>query len=377
MVDLLESRRKIDEIDKEISRLFLERMKVAADVADYKRATGKPVYDRAREEEKLRTIEDFADSAFNKKALHELFSGLMSVSRKYQYSRLKEDFASSSFLKELPPSEKIGFFGGVGSYTELAMKDFFGDKTEGRPYPSFQAICKSIESGEIDYGVLPIENSTTGSIADIYELLSEHHIFILGEKIEPIDHALLGQEGAKFSDITDIFTHAEPILQCSSFLSSLNTVKSHAYGSTSESARMVKESGRKNYAAIASKRRAAFYGLSVLASDIADDRKNATRFILLGREVFSDSNADKINICFDIPHKSGSLYSLISNFIYNNVNMTAIESRALPDKRWKYRFFVELEGNLSDENVQNALHGIKAEAEYFTILGNYVSAVKH
>lgn len=376
MIDLAESRQKIDKIDAEISRLFLERMRVAADVADYKRATGKPVYDRQREDEKLATIETFADTEFNKKALRELFSGIMSVSRKYQYNRLR-DRAISSAIDSLPPSENIGFFGGVGSYTELAMKDFFGSKTEGKAFPTFQSICKAIEKGEIDYGVLPIENSATGSISDIYELLSEHNIFILGEKIEPIDHALLGQPESELSEITDIFTHPEPILQCSSFLSSLEKVEAHAYGSTSESAKMVKESGNLHYAAIASKRRAAYYGLKILASDIADDRKNATRFIVLGKENLSLKNANKINICFDIPHKSGSLYSLISNFIYNNVNMTAIESRAIPDKRWKYRFFVELEGNLSDENVQNALHGIMAEAEYFTILGNYVSTTKH
>lgn len=376
MVDLAESRNKIDKIDEEISKLFLERMKITADVADYKRATGKPVYDRLREEEKLSVIETFSENEFNKKALRELFSGIMSVSRKYQYNHLRESSLKTA-IETLPSSDKIGFYGGVGSYTELAMKDFFGPQTTGKAYPSFYEICLAIEKGEIDYGVLPIENSTTGSIADIYELLSEHHIFILGEKIEPIDHALLGQSEASLSDITDIFTHPEPILQCSSFLSSLEKVEAHAYGSTSESAKMVKESKNLHYAAIASKRRAAFYGLKVLASDIADDKKNATRFIVLGKENLPLKNADKINICFDIPHKSGSLYNLISNFIYNNVNMTAIESRAIPDKRWKYRFFVELEGNLSDENVQNALHGIRAEAEYFTILGNYVSATKH
>lgn len=376
MIDLLESRKKIDEIDKKIATLFLERMKVAGDVAEYKRATGKPVFDREREEEKLLSVEGFTEDSFHKKALREVFSGLMSVSRKYQYSKLRERMKKNQ-LEELPPSEKIGFYGGVGSYTELAMKDFFGKDTKGRPYPGFKDLCLALEKEEIDYGVLPIENSTTGSISDIYELLSETNLFILGEKIEPIDHALLVNEGTKLSDITDIFTHAEPILQCSAFLSSLEGVKAHAYGSTSASAEMVKKSGKREFAAIASERKADFYGLKVLNREIADDRKNATRFILLGKKKLSLQNADKINICFDIPHKSGALYNLISNFIYNNVNMTAIESRAIPDKRWKYRFFVELEGNLSDENVQNALHGIKTEAEYFTVLGNYVSATKH
>lgn len=375
MIDLLESRKKIDEIDREIARLFLERMKISGDVAEYKAATGKPVYDRAREEEKLASIEVYSENDFNKKALRELFSGIMSVSRKYQYNQLRKK-SDTKTLSSLPNSDRVGFFGGVGSYTELAMKDFFGEEVEGRAYQSFSSICKAIEEGEIDYGVLPIENSTTGSISDIYELLSEHKVFILGEKIEPIDHALLSHPEASLSDITDIFTHAEPILQCSSFLASLPHTKAHAFGSTSESAKMVKESKNKSFAAIASKRRADFYGLKVLESGIADDKKNATRFIVLGKEKLPLKEADKINICFDIPHKSGSLYNLISNFIYNNVNMTAIESRAIPEKRWKYRFFVELDGNLSDENVQNALHGIQSEAEYFTVLGNYLSDKK-
>lgn len=375
MIELAESRKKIDEIDREIVKLFLERMKVAGDVAEYKLATGKPVFDRERENTKLSTIAQFADNDFNKKALHELFSGIMSVSRKYQYNKLRSK-TPTEFLEQLPKSEKIGFFGGVGSYTELAMKDFFGETTRGTAYSSFLAICQAIENGEIDYGVLPFENSTTGSISDIYELLSEHKVFIVGEIIEPIDHALLAHKDATLSDITDIFTHAEPILQCSSFLGSLTKVKAHAYGSTSESAKMVKESKNLSFAAIASKRRADFYDLKVLASGIADDTKNATRFIVLAREKILLHNANKINICFDIPHTSGSLYNLISNFIYNNVNMTAILSRAIPDKRWKYRFFVELDGNLADDNVQNALHGIEAEADFFTILGNYVSTIK-
>lgn len=373
MIDLTESRKKIDGIDKEIARLFNERMRVTEEVATYKKETGKPVYDPAREEEKLNSIETLSENEFNKTALREIFSSIMSVSRKYQYSKLSNKSVQPGITK-FPPSDKIGFYGGVGSYTELAMRDFFGKDTKGYAYPSFKDICIAIEKGDIEYGVLPIENSTTGSIADIYELLSEHHVHILGEKIEPIDHALLGLPDSKITNITDVFSHAEPLLQCSEFLGSLKKVKTHAYGSTSESALMVKAIGNPNFAAIASKRKAAFYGLNILSENIANDVHNATRFIVLsGKETYFEG-ANKINICFDIPHTSGSLYNLISNFIYNKVNMTAIESRSIPDKRWKYRFFVELDGNLNDENVINALHGIKAEADYFTVLGNYVSA---
>ena len=214
MVDLSITRAKIDEIDRQIISLFNERMKLADDVANYKIATGKPVYDPVREKEKLEVIEGFGDDDFGKTALRELFSQIMSISRKYQYRKIA-DVSETSLAVTSYSSDNIGFFGGSGTYTERAMKDFFVNDTKAKAFDSFE-----------------------------------------------------------------------------------------------------------------------------------------------------------------IPHKTGSLYSILSNFIYNNINMTNIESRPVPKRRWQYRFFVDFDGNLNDAGVINAITGLKAEADSFTLLGNYVGADK-
>ena len=273
-------------------------------------------------------------------------------------------------------ADNIGFFGGSGTYTERAMKDFFGNDTKAKSFDSFKKVCEAVGNGSIEYGVLPIENSTTGSISDIYDLLMEYEVHILGEAIEPIDHALLGLPSANLEDITEVYSHPQPLLQCSNFLSKYPDWNTFAYGSTSKSALKVKNDGKINQAAIASKANAEFYGLKVLAENIANDTLNATRFIVIGKGGNYLENADKISISFEIPHKTGSLYSILSNFIYNNINMTNIESRPIPKRRWQYRFFVDFDGNLNDAGVINAITGLKAEANSFTLLGNYVGADK-
>lgn len=375
MVDLSITRNKIDEIDRQIISLFNERMRLADDVANYKIATGKPVYDAVREKEKLEVIEAFGEDDFGKTALRELFTQIMSISRKYQYRKIA-DISVSSTLATSYSAENIGFFGGSGTYTERAMKDFFGNETKAKAFDSFKNVCEAVGNGTIEYGVLPIENSTTGSISDIYDLLIEYEVHILGESIEPIDHALLGLPEANLTDITEVYSHPQPLLQCSNFLLQYPDWNSFAFGSTSKSALKVKSDGKLNQAAIASRVNAEFYGLKILAENIANDTLNATRFIIIGKEDNYLKNADKISISFEIPHKTGSLYGILSNFIYNNINMTNIESRPIPNRRWQYRFFVDFDGNLNEAGVVNAITGLKSEADSFTLLGNYVGANK-
>ena len=375
MIDLSITRGKIDEIDSQIISLFKQRMQLADDVAEYKIAMQKPVYDPVREKEKLDVIESFGDDDFSKTALRELFSQIMSISRKYQYRKITDHSRKISPVTKYS-AENIGFFGGNGTYTERAMKNFFGQATKARAFDSFRKVCEAVGNGVIEYGVLPIENSTTGSISDIYDLLMEYSVHIIGEDIEPIDHALLGLPEAVLEDITEVYTHPQPLMQCSCFLTKHPNLKTFAYGSTSESAIKVKQDGLPNQAAIASLANAEFYGLKVLAENIANDTLNATRFIVIGKGENYLENANKISISFEIPHKTGSLYSILSNFIYNNINMTNIESRPIPKRRWQYRFFVDFDGNLNDAGVINAITGLKAEADSFTLIGNYVGAEK-
>ncbi len=375
MTDLSITREKIDKIDSQIAALFEERMKLADDVAAYKIANGKPVFDPVREKEKLDKMETSVGDNFLKVSLRELFTQIMSISRKYQYNKMGNSFSDIDTVSSYS-SDNIGFFGGIGTYTERAMKSFFGADTEAKTFNTFKKVCEAVKSGMIEYGVLPIENSTTGSISDIYDLLLEYGVYILGEAIEPIDHALMALPHASIDDISEIYTHAQPIMQCSGFLEKHPDWKTFAYGSTAESAEMILRDNDIRKACIASRANAEIYGLKILDDDIANDKLNATRFIVIGKSKTYLEDADKVSICFEIPHKSGSLYNLLSNFIYNNINMTNIVSKPIPDRRWQYRFFVDFDGNLKEAGVINALTGIKAEADNLTILGNYVGIDK-
>ncbi len=376
MTDLSESRAKIDEIDRQIVSLFEERMKISDDVAAYKRVTGKPVYDPEREESKLTVLRWLVKEPFNKKAVNELFTQIMSISRKYQYNKLPSPLQSEniSFVDSFSKDGRklsVAFFGAHGTYTERAMMDFFGNDVDSVSKPTFNDVCESVANGETDFGVLPIENSTSGSLSDIYDLFLKYDNKIVGEQVEKIDHALLGLPGATIDDITDIYTHAQPLLQCSEFLAKYPSWQNHAYGSTADSAKKILSDGDRSHAAIASERLAEELGLTVLARDIANDPTNQTRFIVLSkkREFLADS--DKISLVFEIPNKSGSLYGLLSNFMYNDINMSDIESRPIKGEPFHYRFFVDLEGSLSDSGVINALTGIKAESDSMTLLGVY------
>lgn len=366
MIDLLKTRKQIDEIDEQIIKLFNERMACANDVAEYKKLHKKPIYDAEREEEKLNSITSSVKDEFSKTALRELFSQIMSLSRRYQYQRLNKP--SITEIDTLT-SNNVGYFGEKGSYTEKAMKHFFGD-ISGTAFDSFEKVCKSINNSNIEYGVLPIENSTTGSLSNIFNFLIDYDCKILGETVKSIDHALLGLPESNISDIKEIYTHAQAIMQCSNFLNE-HSWATIAYGSTSKSANLIKSSNDITKAVIASESSAELYCLKVLKNNIANDSLNATRFILIGKNETYLKNADKISICFELPHKSGSLYKLLSNFIYNNINMTKIESMPILNKRWQYRFFVDFDGNLNDPEIKNALKGIRSFSHKLTILGNY------
>lgn len=384
VMDLAESRKQIDSIDKKIAELFEERMKVTAEVAAYKIETGKPVFDPVREEQKLDAVAGLVEGSFNKTGIRELYAQIMAISRKYQYSLLAagntaavgtqfEELGEPAWESHFQAEEKVpvAFFGVRGTYTEQAMEDFFGEGVTGIPRQSFRDVMQAVKDGTAEFGVLPIENSSTGSISDIYDLLLEYENCIIGEHVVKIDHVLMGLPGAELAGITDVYSHGQPLQQCRTYLESHPEWQLHEEGSTAGCAKKVLEEGRQSLAAIASRRAAECYGLSVLAEDISMDEGNSTRFIVIAREPMRLAGADKISICFEAPHVSGSLYNMLSHFIYNRLNMTNIESRPILGKKWEYRFFLDFEGNLSEAAVQNALTGIRAEATGLRILGNY------
>lgn len=376
MRDLKELREQIDQIDQQIVSLYQERMEIAAEVAEYKIETGKKVFDREREESKLASLTALGDTPFHKHGIRELFEQIMSVSRKRQYQLMtahgiyeKPDFTEVEKLDY--EKAKIVFQGTEGAYSQLALREYFGEHTDSYHVETWRDAMEAIKKGEADYAVLPFENSSAGIVSENYDLMVEYDSCIVGQQIIQIHHALLGLPEAELSDVTDVYSHPQALLQCGRYLEGHREWEKHSLKNTAVSAQKIKEDGKKHKAAIASSLTAEIYGLKVLEECIQDNPTNATRFIIVsGRRIFV-RGAGKISVCFEIPHESGSLYHMLSHFIYNGINMNRIESRPVQGKAWEYRFFVDFDGNLNDASVQNALRGLQEETLSFKILGNY------
>ena len=375
MKDLAQCRKEIDEIDRQMTALFEERMQIAADVAEYKRVSGKKVFDKQREDEKLATVEAMASNEYFGRGLRELFSQIMSLSRKYQYTMLADKgqngFAETEELS-CKGTEKAAFFGEPGSYTEQALMQALGKECERISCASFAAVVEAVEA---KYGVVPIENTTTGDISDLYDLMAEHDVYPVAEQVIKIQHVLAAPAGATEEGIREVYSHPQALMQCSGYFAEHPQVLQRACSSTSGCAMEVAKGGDVTKAAIASEIAAERYGLTVLRRGLNNQNVNSTRFLVLSKNPVYTKDADKVSICFEIMHESGSLYRILSHLIYNNLNMTKIESRPIPGKQFEYRFFVDFDGKLSEPAVQNALTGIKEEASRLKVLGCYKSFV--
>ncbi|MBR2187515.1 MAG: chorismate mutase [Lachnospiraceae bacterium] len=375
-MDLNELRKRIDEIDEKIVSLYEERMEISEEVAEYKIANGKNVLDKERENAKLDKVRSLTHNDFNALGVTELFKQLMSMSRKKQYALMGEKgmFAHTAFIpvKRLETENvKVVFQGINGAYSEAAMREFFGDDVEAINAATFRDAMRIIDEGLADYGVLPIENSSSGIVNANYDLLTEFENYIVAEQYINIDNCLMALPGVQESEIDTVFSHPQALMQCAPFLDSHPSWKQISYVNTAMSAAKIREEGLRNQAAIAGERAAETYGLEILRRDINSSDGNATRFIIVtNRKIFVE-DAGKISICFEIPHKSGSLYGILSHIIYNDRNMTKIESRPIPDRPWEYRFFIDFEGNLKDPATRNALRGLREETRNMRILGNY------
>lgn len=374
-MDLLELRDKIDIIDAEIVDLYERRMDICKQVAEYKIETGKKVFDKQREREKIAKVKSLTHNAFNSHGVEELFEQIMSMSRKLQYRLLAEHGSLGKLpfigVDELETAKaRVVFQGAEGAYSQAAMMKFFGDKINSVHVDTFRDAMSAIDEGSADFAVLPIENSTAGVVTEIYDLLQEYENYIVGEQIIQIEHCLLGVPGATVSDIRTVFSHPQSLMQSGKFLGNHDWqqigMKNNAFA-----AQKVAQEQNKSYAAIAGEHAAKIYGLEVLQSRINDCGSNSTRFIIVTNQKIFRKDARKISICFELPHESGSLYHMLSHFIYNNLNMTKIESRPIEDRDWEYRFFIDFEGNLADSAVKNALRGLRDEARNMKILGNY------
>lgn len=375
-LNLQEIRQQLDVIDASLTELFETRMELCREVAEYKIQTGKPVYDREREQQKLKAVTALAHSDFTRKGTYELFSQIMTISRRLQYGLLashgQEMDTGFSMIEDLKRENvRIVYQGVEGSYGHGAARRYFGPDADMYHVKTMEDAMTEVEEGRVDYAVLPIENSSAGAVSDNYDLLVKHNVYIVAETELPINHALLGREDADIKDIRTVYSHPQALMQTSQYLNAHRDWKQISTVNTAVAAKKVAEENDRSQAAVASEIAGELYGLKVLERSINHNKNNVTRFIILSKDPVYRKGANKVSICFEGVHRSGSLYNMLGNLIYNDINMLMIESRPIPGRSWEYRFFVDVEGSLSDAKIRNALKGISEEAVSLRILGNY------
>lgn len=376
--DLSEIRVEIDSVDKQIVKLLEDRMDLALEVAAYKRSTGKAIYDRERELQKLESLGALASTEFNSKMVQEIFLQIMSASRRYQYSIIgDQERAIDELYKridrlEISADTNVVYAGVPGAFAEEALVSYFGEDVSADYVKDFYEVAKMVSDNEADYGVLPIENSSAGFVNGIYDLLEQFGLSIVGEQLVSVNQCLLGIPGTDIDKVQTVFSHPQGLLQSKEYLREKNW-RQVSMANTALSAKKVHDDGDMTQVAIASKRAAKLYGLEVLKSKLNVSERNTTRFVIVSNKKEYVKNANKVSISFSLPHTCGTLYNILAHFIFNNVNMTSIESVPISGKQWEYCFFVDFEGNLNDNNVKNALNGIMAETEDFRILGCFPS----
>lgn len=367
MDNLNECRIKIDEIDKKLMALFEERMNVVVNVAKYKQKNNLPIFHKDRENEVIKKNVGRIEQEDLKPYADKLLHYMMDLSKDYQCEKIGKREAALSKGREV----KIAFQGVEGSFGEEALIKYFGESYERKNYEDFEDVFKALKDEEVTYGVLPIENSSTGSITTVYDLLKQYDFHIVGETILRIEQNLLAIKGAKIDDIKEVYSHSQGIEQSSEYLKTLGDIKKIPYINTAISAKFVSDSKDKSKAAIASIKAAETYDLEILKRNINNAKENYTRFIIIGKNLETTELCNKLTISFTLENKAGNLYKELKAFYDNDINMRKIESRPMGNGSFNYFFYADIDGNLEHENIKNALNEIRKSTYEFKILGAY------
>ncbi len=380
-MDISQLRGQIDTIDDEIVRLFCQRMDVAAQIADYKKESKMPIFVPAREREKL---VDVAQKAGDEMANYTrvLYSMIFELSRSYQSKRnvstsaLHERIveAIESTPKLFPQAPMVACQGIEGAYAQIACERIF--KSPFIMYfKNFDGVFNAIEQGLCKYGILPIENSTAGSVKKVYDLMIHHNFSIVRTFRLKIDHNLLALPGANMKDIKEIYSHEQAINQCSEFLKQFTGVKVIPVENTAVAAKMVAESGRLDVAALSSRNCAELYGLENLAACVQDKGNNQTRFICISKNMEIYPGSDKTSIMMVLSHKPGSLYKVLARLYTLGINVTKLESRPIPDRDFEFMFYFDLETSIYSEEFVQLMCELDELCEEFKYLGSFSEVV--
>lgn len=380
-MELQDYRKKIDEIDAQMTALFAERMQTAAKIAAYKKEHGLGVLDAGRERQKLSEIAALAGEEFEDAAMS-LYSLIFELSRGYQSWLLgtsaelpkKIEQAIQNTPQLFPPKAIVACQGVEGAYSQQACEKLF--RTPNVFYFStFDAVFSAIEQGFCQYGVIPLENSTAGSVNKVYDLMTKHKFSIVRSVRLKIDHALLALPGAKLSEIREIYSHEQAISQCVQFLQSLGDVKIVRCENTAAAAKLVAESGRRDIAALAARSCVGLYGLECLQSSVQDQGNNYTRFICISRGLEIYPGADRTSLMMVLPHKPGALYKVLSRFYALGVNLNKLESRPMPERNFEFMFYFDLDTSVYSPQFIQLMGELQSISEEFAYLGSYSEVV--
>ncbi|MBP7174745.1 MAG: chorismate mutase [Thermoclostridium sp.] len=371
-LNLNEIRIKINAIDEKLVKLFEERMETVSEVAAYKKQHNMEVLDSNREKDVIARAVSHLHNPELETYLRFFMDDLMTLSRQYQLAQLTKDHkhVSTQAERTLQPGTVIGHYGSSGSYSEEAAVLHFGSDIVKKSCNTFEEVVYDLLNHKIDIGMLPVENSSTGIITAVMDLIRDNQVYITGEHISRICHHLLVVPGTKLEDINTVYSHQQGLEQSSHFLKKYPW-EQVAYNSTANSAELVSRLGDKTKAAVASESSARLYGLEILVPDIHYNQNNYTRFISIEREPVVHESCNKISIVMDIAHKPGALYTILRLFNERSLNLMKIESRPVIGKPWEYLFFFDFEGNLMEPRIRELLECLKATAHDFRVLGNY------
>lgn len=380
MKDLTELRAEIDRIDRQLVDLFAQRMNVVEDVAEYKIAKGIPVLDPERERQVLEAKAAMVDEPEMKADVNRFFETIMSMSRNHQRSVMQgKEPTPPGFFRQYAQiyapidHPKVVYQGMPGAYSEEAAVDFFGPDVNSEGLNRFEDVFDALERGDADYAVLPIENSTTGAIRQVYDLLTEHQFYMVGETTVKVDHCLMALPGVSMDEITHVYSHEQGLFQSDRFLDEHPQWQCTPLLDTAGSAKYVAETGDRTKAALCSRRAAEVYGLNILVEGTNHNQENYTRFAVIRRLPELRPGSNKITAIFNLPHQSGSLHEILTIFAVNSLNLVKLESRPMPGRKWEYMFFVEFTGNLHTPGMDAVLRELDQSTAQFRVLGNYVA----
>ena len=381
MTDLSKIREQINNIDEQIVELWKDRMALALSVAEYKKENNMPVYDPQRERELLNRVAEIAGDNLDVYS-RVLYETVMSISRSYQHKFLSDENPAVEDVKKaienteklFPQKAMVACQGVEGAYSGIACEKFFKYPTISY-FKTWYDVVNAVEKGLCKYGVLPIENSTAGSVNGVYDLMAEHNFHIVKSIRLKINHCLLGNKGTKLEDIKEIFSHEQAINQCSEFLRAHSDIKVTVCENTAVAAKKVVESGRMDVAAISSEECRDLYSMQLISSDIQNKDNNYTRFICISKELEIYPGADKTSFVLTLPHEPGSLYRTLARFYALGINLLKLESRPIQNKDFEFVFYFDIAVSIYDEAFYDILGQLSTECEYFNYLGSYTEVI--